>query len=281
MNAMSPAPLTTLAPEQTETARRWFAEMAFIRAFEAQAQALSVADPPRVSGSMHLCAGQEAVPVGALDALAADDQVIATYRGHGWALAAGLDPAAVMAEICHKATGINGGRAGSAYMMAPWTRFIGENSIVGAGTTIACGVALSDLLQRSSRLVVVSIGDGALNQGSVHEAMAFAAARSLPVVFIVENNGWSELTATADMFRIPRLAQRAVALRRSASHLDTLAAASAETGQFTAAVELQREALRLVPAETESPEARAALRAELEERLATYQQGRPWREPDA
>jgi len=209
MNAMSPAPLTTLAPEQTETARRWFAEMAFIRAFEAQAQALSVADPPRVSGSMHLCAGQEAVPVGALDALAADDQVIATYRGHGWALAAGLDPAAVMAEICHKATGINGGRAGSAYMMAPWTRFIGENSIVGAGTTIACGVALSDLLQRSSRLVVVSIGDGALNQGSVHEAMAFAAARSLPVVFIVENNGWSELTATADMFRIPRLAQRA------------------------------------------------------------------------
>jgi TPR repeat protein len=76
-------------------------------------------------------------------------------------------------------------------------------------------------------------------------------------------------------------AQRAVALRRSASHLDTLAAASAETGQFTAAVELQREALRLVPAETESAEARAALRAELEERLATYQQGRPWREPDA
>jgi 2-oxoisovalerate dehydrogenase E1 component len=114
-----------------------------------------------------------------------------------------------MAEICHKASGINGGRAGSAYLMAPWTRFIGENSIVGAGTTIACGVALANLLQRSSRLVVVSIGDGALNQGSVHEAMALAAARSLPVIFIIENNGWSELTATSDMFRIPRLAQRA------------------------------------------------------------------------
>jgi len=209
MNATTPAPQPTMSPEQIGRARLWLAEMAFIRAFETKAQALSVADPPRINGSLHLCAGQEAVPVGSLAALAADDQVIATYRGHGWALAAGLDPAAVMAEICHKASGINGGRAGSAYLMAPWTRFIGENSIVGAGTTIACGVALANLLQRSSRLVVVSIGDGALNQGSVHEAMALAAARSLPVIFIVENNGWSELTATADMFRITRLAQRA------------------------------------------------------------------------
>jgi 2-oxoisovalerate dehydrogenase E1 component len=160
-------------------------------------------------GSMHFCAGQEAVPLGAVAALHDDDQLIATYRGHGWALASGLPPRSVMAEICHRAEGINGGRAGSAYFMAPHTRFIGENSIVGAGTTIACGVAMANVSQQNGRVVVVTIGDGAMNQGSVHEAMAFAAVRKLPVVFVVENNGWSELTATSDMFRIERLAQRA------------------------------------------------------------------------
>lgn len=185
--------------------------IAFIRAFEAKVLELSQTNPPVVAGSAHLCAGQEAVPLGAIAGLREDDQIVSTYRGHGWALASGLDPAAVMAEICHRATGLNGGRAGSAYFMAPGTRFIGENSIVGAGTTIACGLALANLSAGNGRVVAVSIGDGAMNQGAVHEAMAFAAAKALPVIFVVENNGWSELTATTDMFRVERLAQRAAA----------------------------------------------------------------------
>lgn len=208
MIAQSPVHSPVL-PTQFDDARRWLQAMAFIRAFETEALELSISDPPKVNGSMHLCAGQEAVPVAAIAALRDDDAIIATYRGHGWALASGLEPRAVMGEICHKATGINGGRGGSAYFMAPWTRFIGENSIVGAGTTIACGVALASRLQGTSRVVLVSIGDGALNQGSVHEAMAFAAAKSLPVLFLIENNGWSELTASREIFRVAQLAQRA------------------------------------------------------------------------
>jgi 2-oxoisovalerate dehydrogenase E1 component len=184
-------------------------QVAFIRAFEAKALALTQLSPPPIQGSVHLCAGQEVVPVAAISALREDDQVVCTYRGHGWALAAGMSKGAVMGELCHKAAGLNGGRGGSAYMMAPNTRFIGENSIVGAGTTIACGVAIANVRQGNGRIVIVTIGDGAMNQGAVHEAMALAAARSLPVVFVVENNGWSELTATADMFRIDRLAKRA------------------------------------------------------------------------
>lgn len=190
-------------------AREMFAQIAFIRAFEAKAWGLTQVNPPRVMGSMHFCAGQEAVALGALAALNDEDQIISTYRGHGWALASGMDPRSVMAEICQKAEGINGGRAGSPYLMAPDTRFIGENSIVGAGTTIACGVALSNIAKKNGRVVVVSIGDGAMNQGAVHEALAFASAKKLPVIFVVENNGWSELTATAEMFRVERLAQRA------------------------------------------------------------------------
>ena len=110
--------------------------MVVIRELEQQALDLSVATPPKILGSVHLCAGQEAVPVGTLAALLATDQVVATYRGHGWAIASGLSLAEIFGEICHRQTGVNGGRGGSAYMMAPHARFIGENSIVGAGSVV-------------------------------------------------------------------------------------------------------------------------------------------------
>lgn len=191
-----------------EFAREMLARMSFIRAFEARILSLTQTNPPQLMGSTHLCAGQEAVPLGAVAGSRPDDQILATYRGHGWALAAGLDPQALMDEICHRRTGLNGGRGGSAYFMAPGTRFIGENSIVGAGFPIACGIAMANLHAGNGRIVITSIGDGAMNQGSVHEAMAFASVRKLPILFICENNGWSELTATADMFLIDRLAKR-------------------------------------------------------------------------
>jgi 2-oxoisovalerate dehydrogenase E1 component len=180
-----------------------------IRAFEQCALEASQAIPPKVSGSIHLCAGQEAVPVATVAGLDAADQIISTYRGHGWALASGLPVLEVFGEVCQRSIGINGGRGGSAYLMAPWTRFIGENSIVGAGVPIACGVALANVAAGNGRVVVVSIGDGAFNQGSTHEGLAFAAARNLPVLIVCENNGWSELTPTVQTFRIARIAQRA------------------------------------------------------------------------
>lgn len=194
--------------------------MAFIRAFEAKALDMSTSKTPDILGSVHLSAGQEAVAVGAIAGLRDDDQILATYRGHGWALASGVEPYAAFAELCHRSDGLNQGRAGSALFMAPGTRFIGENSIVGAATTIACGVALANVEGDTKRVVVVSIGDGAMNQGAVHEAMSFAAARKLPVVFVVENNGWSEMTATDEMFQIARLAQRASGYGISSATVD-------------------------------------------------------------
>jgi 2-oxoisovalerate dehydrogenase E1 component len=184
-------------------------QMMLIREIEQKALELSTATPPAIVGSVHLCAGQEAVPVGAIAGLNSDDQVVATYRGHGWALASGLTPLEVFGEICHRTVGVNGGRGGSAYMMAPDRRFIGENSIVGAGVPIACGVAMANLAAGNGRVVVASVGDGAFNQGSTHEGIAFAAARSLPVIIICENNGWSELTPTSVTFKVSRIAQRA------------------------------------------------------------------------
>lgn len=187
-----------------------YASMVKIRAFETLCQNLSRGDAPAIVGSVHLCAGQEAIPVGALAALTPDDRVVATYRGHGWALESGVTTRELLAEVCHRAEGINGGRGGSAYASAPHRRFIGENSIVGAGGPIACGVALANQLNKSGRIVIVSFGDGAMSQGSLHEAFVFAASRQLPVVFVCENNGWSELTRTQDISRIDRLARRAL-----------------------------------------------------------------------
>lgn len=184
--------------------------MTAIREFETLCQRLSHGEAPAIAGSVHLCAGQEAIPVGALAALRSDDRVVATYRGHGWALESGITSRELLAEACHRAEGINGGRAGSAYASAPQSRFIGENSIVGAGGPIACGVGLAAQLQQSGRVVVVSFGDGAMSQGSLHEAFVFAASRQLPVIFVCENNGWSELTKTGDIAKIDRLSRRAL-----------------------------------------------------------------------
>ncbi len=184
-------------------------QMLLIRELEQRSLTLSATVPPGVVGSAHFCAGQEAVPVGTLAALGDADQVVATYRGHGWALASGLSLVEIFGEICHRSIGVNGGRGGSAYMMAPERRFVGENSIVGAGVPIACGVAMFNVASQNGNVVAVSVGDGAFNQGSTHEGLAFAAARKLPLLIVCENNGWSELTPSSLTFKVDRIAQRA------------------------------------------------------------------------
>ncbi|MGH6937834.1 alpha-ketoacid dehydrogenase subunit alpha/beta [Hypericibacter sp.] len=204
--ANAPKPIK---PEDAGFAMAAYRQMLFLRAFEQRCLDLSTATPPVVAGSIHLCAGQEAVPIGAMAALGPEDQIVATYRGHGWALSGKLDPQEVFAEVCHRADGVNGGRAGSALITAPWAGFIGENSIVGAGGPIACGVALAAQAKKTGGIVTVSFGDGATSQGALHESLVFAAAHDLPVIFLCENNGWSEMTASSAIIRIDRLAKRA------------------------------------------------------------------------
>ncbi len=199
-----------LKAEDVDFARDAYRAMLFTRAIEQHCLDLSVQTPPGVAGSIHLCAGQEAIPVGAMAALdKKTDRAIATYRGHGWALAGSLTPEEVLAEIRHRATGVNGGRAGSALITAPGSGFIGENSIVGAGGPIACGVALAAKIRKTGGVVIVSFGDGATSQGGLHEAFVFAAAHTLPVIFVCEHNGWSELTESSEIIKVDRLAKRA------------------------------------------------------------------------
>ena len=180
-----------------------------IRRFEERVLELRLAD--EIAGSVHLCAGQEAIPIGALAALEPTDRVIATYRGHGWAIACDIPLTSIFAEILGRSSGTNGGRGGSAYLSSPDHRFLGENSIVGAGLPIANGVGMAAQLSGSGRVVVVSFGDGATSQGATHEALVMAVARKLPVIFVCENNDWSEMTPIASMTPLRHLADRAPA----------------------------------------------------------------------
>ncbi|MFF3568631.1 thiamine pyrophosphate-dependent dehydrogenase E1 component subunit alpha [Nocardia jiangxiensis] len=189
-----------------------------IRAFEEKIQALhKTGDIP---GSVHLCIGQEAGPVGACDALGAADALFATYRGHGWAIARGTPIQPLFAELLGRATGVNGGRGGSAYFSAPEYGFYGENSIVGAGASHAVGAALAGRYDGTGRLAMSVFGDGAMNQGAVYEAMNFAAAYGLPVLFICENNRYSELTPIREMVANEQLTDRATALGIRARRID-------------------------------------------------------------
>ncbi|MFF2844100.1 thiamine pyrophosphate-dependent enzyme [Paenarthrobacter sp. NPDC057981] len=205
-NSTSTAALALDGVREAQSPAEMYRRMVFIRKFEEQV--LELGREGHVAGSVHLCLGQEAIPVGALSALQPGDKVLGTYRGHGWALACGADPLALMAEIAQRADGTNGGRAGSPMLSAPEVNFLGENSIIGAGLPHAAGVAMSELASESGNIVLVSLGDGAMNQGATTEAMVFAAARRLPVIFVCENNGWSEMTPISATTRGEHLARR-------------------------------------------------------------------------
>jgi TPP-dependent pyruvate/acetoin dehydrogenase alpha subunit len=190
-----------------------------------------------IVGSVHLANGQESVAVATCGELRAVDAVYATYRGHGWALARGVPARGIIAELLGRSTGVNGGRGGSAHFSAPEFGFHGENSIVGAGAPIAVGAALAARYDGSGRIAVTVFGDGAMNQGAVSEAMNFAAAFRLGVVFICENNRYSELTPINDMVANPDLSQRATALGIPAVRID-----GNDLAQVRTAVKLSLEA---------------------------------------
>ncbi|HEY0360366.1 MAG TPA: thiamine pyrophosphate-dependent dehydrogenase E1 component subunit alpha [Mycobacteriales bacterium] len=197
-------------PGRDEGLKRLFATMYTIRLFEEEVARLRATGD--IVGSVHLCNGQEAIYAGACAALdLTRDIVFPTYRGHGWTIACGAPLEDMFAELLGRESGLNGGRGGSAYLSAPRWGMYGENSIVGAAAPIATGAALAATFDNSGRVSVAAFGDGALNQGAVHEAMNFASIRHLPVIFLVENNLYSELTVTSTMVSSDRLFKRSSA----------------------------------------------------------------------
>ena len=149
----------------------------------------------KIRGFLHLYIGEEAVAVGALQAIRPEDALVATYREHGQALVRGVPARAVMAEMYGKATGCSRGRGGSMHLFDAATRFYGGNAIVGGGLPLAVGAALADRLRGERRVTACFFGDGAVAEGEFHESMNLAALWRLPVLFLCENNLYAMGTA--------------------------------------------------------------------------------------
>jgi TPP-dependent pyruvate/acetoin dehydrogenase alpha subunit len=170
---------------------RCYARMREIRLFEDEMHRLFLKG--EVHGTTHLCAGQEAVPVGVCSALEPDDYVAGTYRGHGHAIAKGTELGPLAAEMLGRRGGVCGGRAGSMNVIDLEHGLVGCFGIVGGSAAAALGAGLSAKVQ--GRVAVAFFGDGATNHGYLHECVNFAAVHALPVVFVCENNLYGEFTA--------------------------------------------------------------------------------------
>jgi pyruvate dehydrogenase E1 component alpha subunit len=154
-----------------------------------------------VPGFIHLSIGQEAVPVGISRHLRDADTIAATHRGHGQALAKGVELGRFVAEMMGREAGICRGRGGSMHIAEARVGMLGANGIVGGGISIATGSALAHKLAGQGAIAVCYFGDGALAEGLFHECLNLAALWSLPVLFACENNGWGEFSRTDRQFR--------------------------------------------------------------------------------
>ncbi|HEY4620687.1 MAG TPA: thiamine pyrophosphate-dependent dehydrogenase E1 component subunit alpha, partial [Gaiellaceae bacterium] len=170
---------------------RIYRQMLLIRGFEELVQSLFLAG--EVYGTTHLYSGQEAIATGVASVLEERDRVAATYRGHGHALALGVDPQELLDEMLGRESGVNGGRAGSMNVNSPDDRLIGSFGIVGGSIAAATGAALA-LKRTTGGVAVAYFGDGAMNQGYVFECLNFCQVFRLPLVLVCENNGYGEYT---------------------------------------------------------------------------------------
>lgn len=197
MSKQSPAAAACSGPA-TDTLLACYRAMLRIRKVEQRLSKL-FADK-EVPGFIHLSIGQESVPVAISAHLHNSDTIAATHRGHGQALAKGIDLNGFVAEMMGRESGICRGRGGSMHIAEAKVGMLGANGIVGGGMPIATGSALAHKLSGQGSIAVCYFGDGALAEGIFHECLNLAALWSLPVLFACENNGWGEFSRTDRQF---------------------------------------------------------------------------------
>lgn len=161
-------------------------QMILIRRFEEKAAELYSAG--KIRGFLHLYIGQEAIAVGAMNALTEEDSVVATYREHGHALARGFSPSTIMLEMYGKKEGCCRGRGGSMHLYDASKKFFGGNAIVAGGIPLSVGLGLAAKMQKQNTLSACYLGDGSIAEGTFHESANLAALWQLPVLFLCENN---------------------------------------------------------------------------------------------
>lgn len=186
-----------------------YRQMLVIRHCEEQLVKLYAAG--KIYGGVHTYIGEEAVAAGVSAHLRADDTVFSTHRGHGHALAKGVTPGELMAELLGRSTGCSGGRGGSMHLFKPEVGFMGSSGIVGPSILLAAGGGYTARLLKLDRVSVAFFGDGAVSNGAFHEGINMAAAWDLPVLFVCENNMYATEVPFSKATHNPSVASRAQA----------------------------------------------------------------------
>ena len=198
---------TRLSPTEL---RDLYEQMVLIRVFETESERQYKA--AKIGGYCHLSSGQEATTVGVVHTMQADDILVTGYRCHGFALARGVSPEAVMAELFGRRDGCAHGRGGSMHLLDVDRGFYGGWGIVAGQLPVATGLALALVRRGKEQAVVCELGDGAVNMGAWHESLNLAALWNLPIVFLVVNNGYGMGTSVDRASAEPELYRRASAL---------------------------------------------------------------------
>jgi pyruvate dehydrogenase E1 component subunit alpha len=204
--------------EDKETLWEIFRQMLLIRRFEekcAESYALG-----KIGGFCHLYIGQEAVGVGAISAIRPDDYVLTSYREHGQAIAKGMSPDAVMAELYGKASGCSHGKGGSMHLFSSELNFLGGHAIVGGQIPLATGVAFAGKYKGTDQVTLCFYGEAAVNQGAFHESLNLAQLWKLPCIYICENNKYGMGTSLERAMSAHNIADKACAYEIASELVD-------------------------------------------------------------
>ena len=185
-----------------ETYLSWYEEMLLMRRFEEKAGQLY---GHSIRGFLHLYIGQEAIAAGMMTAIQPGDKVITAYRDHAQAIAMGIPPKEVMAELFGKETGCSKGKGGSMHMFSKEHNFFGGHGIVGAQIPMGAGIAFAEKYKKSKNICLCFMGDGAVRQGALHETFTLAMLWKLPIIFICENNEYGMGTSVERTTNVPDL----------------------------------------------------------------------------
>ena len=203
-----------------ETYLFWYDSMQLMRKFEERAGQLY--GMQKIKGFCHLYIGQEACVAGAVSALTKDDKWITAYRDHAHPLALGTDPKAVMAELFAKETGISKGKGGSMHIFDKEHGFFGGHGIVGAQIPLGAGIAFAEKYNKTKNLCMTYMGDGAVRQGAFHEALNLAMLWKLPVIFVIENNGYAMGTSVQRSSNVTELYKLGLAYDMPSEPVDAM-----------------------------------------------------------
>ncbi len=201
-----------------ETYVKWWKDMLLIRKFEEKTGQLYIQQ--KFGGFCHLYIGQEAIVVGTASACEKGDKHMTAYRDHGHPIALGTDPRVLMAELYGRTTGCSKGKGGSMHFFDKKVNFLGGHGIVGAQIAMGAGVAFAEKYNKTKNVVCVSMGDGAVRQGALHETFNMAMLWKLPVIFIIENNNYAMGTSVERTTNVTDLSKIGLSYEMPAAIVD-------------------------------------------------------------